>query len=160
MSKHMSRLSLVWWPLISTNYLLTPWSRVLGKLTGSQLVKKVCGTQRFICACHMSFSTNSILYLGISQLWHKTRPGHCNMEHWRITDDWYVVCVFLEVSFFQSDLLPPRLELVLYSHKCTMFLSAVGNIVHLCEWGTSCEGGAISCCREHSVNHGWILWKR
>ena len=61
------------------------------------------------------------------------------------------------MSFFQSDLLPPRLELVLYSHKCTMFASALGNIVHLCEWGTSCEGGAVSCCvGEHSVNHGWL----
>ena len=49
------------------------------------------------------------------------------------------------------------LELVLHSHKCTMFLSALGNIVHLCEWGTSCEGGAINCCvGEHSVNHGWL----
>ena len=29
--------------------------------------------------------------------------------------------------------------------------------MHLCVWGTSCEGGAVSCCvGEHSVNHGWL----
>ena len=46
----------------------------------------------------------------------------------------------------------------LYStHTSALFPSALGNIGHLCEWGTSCEGGTISCCvGEHSVNHGWL----
>ncbi len=36
-------------------------------------------------------------------------------------------------TLFQSDLLPPPSELVLHSHKCIMFLSPLGNIMHLCE---------------------------
>ena len=71
---------------------------------------------------------------------------------------WLICCLCVSWStLFQSDLLPPPWELVLHSHKCIMFLSTLGNIMHLCEWGTSCEGGAISCCvGEHSVNHGWL----
>jgi hypothetical protein len=91
-----------------------------------------------------------------------------------------LVCVFLVSllysTLFQSDLRPPPSELVLNSCKCLMFLSApgrgLGNIGHLCEWGTSSEGGAKICHVEcitmsfliffpvwggHSVNHGW-LW--
>ena len=66
--------------------------------------------------------------------------------------DMLSVCFLKCLSYstlFQSDLLPPCLELVLHSSKCIMFLSALGNIMHLCEWGTSSEGGAISCCVEN-----------
>jgi hypothetical protein len=126
----MNRLPLVWSPLISSSYLLTPWSRLLEKLTGSQLVKifpTFYGTCRFFaaftCALHRPFCTNSILYFG-----HKTRPEHCNLQHWRFNSDWSCMCVYWSLSYstlFQGDLLPPPSELVLHSHKCLMFLSAL-----------------------------------
>ena len=42
------------------------------------------------------------------QLGHKTRPGHCNMQYWRINSDWFCMCVYWSLSFstlFQGDLL-------------------------------------------------------
>ena len=61
----------VFWSYLSvlmSHYLLTPWSRVLEKLTGSaasQEIPRIFGTQRFITvlksACHLSLSwANSI----------------------------------------------------------------------------------------------------
>ena len=47
--------------------------------------------------------------LGILQLGHKTRPGHCDMEGWWFSSDWSCMCVYWSLSFstlFQSDLLP------------------------------------------------------
>jgi hypothetical protein len=71
------------------------------------------------------------------QLGHKTRLGHCNMHLAVIV----VVCVFLEVSltalYFRLTYCPPPSELVLHLCKCLMFLSALGNIWHLHECGTS-----------------------
>jgi len=70
----------------------------------------------------------SFSILGISQLGHKTRPGHCNTQNWKFTSDWSCMCVSWSVSYstlFQSDLLSPPSELVLHSCKCLMFLSAL-----------------------------------
>ena len=47
--------------------------------------------------------------LCISQLGHRTRPGHCNMQNWRFSSDWSCMCVSWSLSYstlFQSDLLP------------------------------------------------------
>ena len=63
------------------------------------------------------------------QLGHKTRPGHCTMQHWRFSNDWPWMCVFSSISYstlFQSDLLPAPSEHVLHSCMCIMFLSALG----------------------------------
>ena len=117
--KHMNRLSLVWSPLTSTRVIL-----YYGQMT---------------------FDLHPLLQecsWGIKQ-----DLGIFNMQHWRFSSVWSYICVSWCLSYstlFQGDLLPPPLELVLHSHKCIMFLSALGNIMHLCEWGTSSEGGAIS----------------
>jgi len=55
-------------------------------------------------AYHIWFTpTSSGMHLG-----HKTRPGHCNMQHCLfISDYWSCMCVCLSYSsLFQSDLLP------------------------------------------------------
>ena len=85
------------------------------------------------------------------QLWYKTKPGHWNTKE-LLMIDMLSVCFLKCLSYstlFQSDLLPPPLELVFHSHKCIIFPSAVGNIMHLLEWGTRSKGGAISCCVEY-----------
>ena len=86
--------------------------------------------------------------LGISQLGHKTRPGHCNMQHWRINSDWSCMCVFIEVFlsalYFRVTCCPtfractPFLQ-VPYVPECPA--EGLENIRHLREWGTSCWGG-------------------
>jgi hypothetical protein len=114
----MNKLSLVWSPL---TYLLT-YLLLLEKLTGSQPVKKFpafYGTRRFITAftsaCHLSKSHPIPFFiLDISQRGHKTRPGHCNMQHWRFSSDWSCMCVSWSLSYstlFQTDLLPHRQSL-------------------------------------------------
>ena len=116
--------------------------------------------------------------LGISQLGHKTRPGHCNMQYWRFSSDGSCMCVFevflTALSF--SDLLPPPSELVLHSCKCLLFLSALGREgrtwEHEAHVWVGCKlwrrGNNLPCWvyyskfldffpvwGEHSVNRGW-----
>jgi len=81
--------------------------------------------------------------LDMSQLGHKTRPGHCNMQNWKFSSDWSYMCVSWSLSYstlFQSDLLP-HLQSV-----GTAFMQVpsvpecrwegLGNIRHLHECGT------------------------
>ena len=71
----------------------------------------------------------------------------CNTKEWIVID---VLYVFLEESFFTAlyfrmSYCPPPSELVLHSHKCLMFLSALGNIRHLHKWDTISEDAEIIC---------------
>jgi hypothetical protein len=56
------------------------------------------------------------------QLGYKTGPGRDNMQQKKVKNDWSFVCVFLvlkDLSYsilFQNELLPPSLELVLFTH--------------------------------------------
>jgi hypothetical protein len=46
---------------------------------------------------HMTFDlhkTSSGMQLG-----HKTRPGHCNMQHWRFSSDWSCMCVSWSLAY-------------------------------------------------------------
>ena len=65
--KYMNRLSFVWLPLTSTPLHSLLWEY------------------------HIWFMPT---FWGM-QLGHKTRPGHANMQHWRINCDWCLVCMFL-----------------------------------------------------------------
>jgi hypothetical protein len=147
----MNRLSLVWSP----SYFMEQSPSTLAKLTSSQLVifphfMELKGSllQSQVQATFQSLPVPFFI-LGVSQMGHKTRPGHCNMQQWRFSSDWSCMYVFLSLSYstlFQSDFLPPPSELVLLSCKCRMLLSALGrNMRNLCEWGTGSEGGAVSC---------------
>jgi hypothetical protein len=82
------------------------------------------------------------------QLGHTTRPGHCNMQHWKFSSDWSCMCVSWSLSYstlFQSDLLPSTFRACTPVMQVPLFPSALGNIKHLCEWGTSSWGWAIYC---------------
>jgi len=84
--------------------------------------------------------------LGISQLGHKTRPGHCNTKDLVVIG---LVCVFLEVFltalYFRATYCPtfractPLTQVPCVS-ECPW--EGLGNIRHLHEWGTSSECGA------------------
>jgi hypothetical protein len=80
----------------------------------------------YTCAPPVLSQPVPFFILGISQLEHKTRSGHCNMQHWRFNS---LVCVFIEVFltalYFSMTYCPPPSELVLHSCKCLMFLSAL-----------------------------------
>ena len=74
---------------------------------------------------------------------HKTRPGHANMQHQRMSCDGCLVCVSYS-ALFQNELLPPSSELVLHSCKFLMLPSGFTNVWHLHEWGTISEDGAFA----------------
>ena len=112
--------------------------------------------------------------LGISQLGHKTRPGHCNMQHWRFSSDWSCMCVFevsLTALYFRVTYCPPA------STACAPFMQ----VPCVPEWSWEhkalvCmgnklwrQGNNLPCGEyysefldffpvwgEHSVNHGWL----
>jgi len=74
---------------------------------------------------------------------HKTRPGHANMcflksflQHF--ISEWLAAPTFIACTQFTQ---------VPYVPGCP--LEVLGNIRHLCEWGTSYEGGAIICHVEY-----------
>ena len=119
-----NRLSLPWLPLTSTPFHSLWWEY------------------------HIWFTpTSSGMQLG-----HKTRPGHCNMQHWRC-NDWSCMCVSLSLSYstFISEWLTvptfracaPFMQ-VPYVPECRW--EGLGDIRHLHEWGTSSEvGGSVEC---------------
>jgi len=79
--KHMKRLTLVWLPLTSNPFHSLLWEYRIWFMPS---------------------------FWGM-QMGHKTRPGHCNLRHWRFNSDWSCTCVYWSVSYstlFQSDLLP------------------------------------------------------
>ena len=95
----------------------------------------------------------------------------CNTEDLVVTDLYVCFLKSFLQRLFQSDLLPAPSELVLHScvHECPW--EGLGNMRHLCEWGTGSEGRAVIChveCitqsfltffpvwGEHSVNRGWL----
>ena len=129
--------------------------------------------------CQTPFSLYQFhsLFLGISQLGHKTRPGHCNMQNWRFSSDWSCMCVSWSLSFstlFQSDLLPHLQSL--YSIHASALCSWVplGGTwerkafawvgYKLWRWGNNLPCGVhyykfldfFPVLGEHSVNHGWL----
>ena len=98
-------------------------------------------------AYHIWFTpTFSGMHLG-----HKTRPGHCNMQHCLFISDYWscmCVCVFLTAVYFRVTYCPTfracgPFRHVPYVSECPW--EGLGNIRHLGEWGTSSEGGAILC---------------
>ena len=107
--------------------------------------------------------------LGISQLEHKTRLGHCNMQNWRYSSDWCCMCVYWSLSYstlFQSDLLPPTFRAgipliqVPFVSECPV--EGLGNMRHLYEWGTSSEGGgagaAIIICHVECITLSFLTF--
>ena len=91
------------------------------------------------------------------QLGHKTRPGHCNMQHWRFSSDWSYMCVswslvFLTALYFGVTYCSTFRAHTSFTHVfyvCKFPWEGPGNIRHLREWGTSTERGAISCHVEY-----------
>ena len=91
--------------------------------------------------------------LGISQLGHKTRPGHCNVQHWKFRNDWSCMCVywclvFLTALYFRVAYCP-QLHILYSIHTCALcsWESHMGlrNIRHMCEQSTNSESGAVIC---------------
>ena len=83
------------------------------------------------------------------QLGHKTWPRHCNTEELLVIG---LSCVFLEVfltalylrvSYCPTLRACTALMQVPYVPECRW--EVLGNVKHLCEWGSSCEGEAVSC---------------
>ena len=83
------------------------------------------------------------------------RPGNCNMQHWNLIVILYVC--FLK-SVFQCDLWPPPSEFVFHACKCLMFLSALGNIRHLHEWGTNSEGGGAKIWHVECITMSFLAF--
>ena len=95
--------------------------------------------------------------LGISQLWHKRRPGHFNMQYWRFSSDWSCMCIswslviltalYLRVTYYPTFRACTPFTHVPYVCECPW--EGLGNTRHLHEWGTNSEDGAISCHVEY-----------
>ena len=115
--------------------------------------------------------------LGKAQLGHKTRPGHCNMQHWWFSSDWSCMCVYWSLSFstlFQSDLLPHLQSLFsIHASALCSWVPSWGTWEHkalarvrykLLRWGNNLQSGVyyskfldfFPVWGEHSVNHGWL----
>jgi hypothetical protein len=115
------------------------------------------------------------------QLGHKTRPGHCNMQHWRFSSDWNCMFVSWSLSYctlFQSDLLPAifRACAPLIQVPCVPECpwQGLGN-TRYCMSGVQAVkvGNNLPCgvhyCKfldffpvwgEHSMNHGWLCTRK
>ena len=74
------------------------------------------------------------------QMGHKTRPGHANMQHQKMSCDWCLVFleVFLTVLYF-------RISYSSHLQSLNSLPSGCGNGRHLHEWGISSEYGAVIC---------------
>ena len=101
-------------------------------------------------------------------LGHKTRPGHCNMQHW-----WFIVigfvCVFIEVFlialYFRVTYCPPTfragIPLIQVPYVCECPVEGLGNMRHLYEWGTSSEGegaAAIIICHVECITLSFLTF--
>ena len=175
----MNRLSLVWSPL---TYLMEQSASWEANQFSSSLETHWISWNRkvhyYIHSCPSPFNLYQFHFLFWAYHSWGIKQGlgivTCNIEDSVVIG---LVCVFLEVFLtalsFRGTYCPtfracaPFMQVPCVP-ECP--LEGLGNIMHLCEWGTSSEGGAKICrvgCialsldffpvwGEHSVNHGWI----
>ena len=101
--------------------------------------------------------------LGISQLGHKTRPGHCNMQNWRFTSDWSCMCVSCKSSLQHFISVWPMASTFRVCIPCMQVpcvperpWGGLGNIRHLHEWGMNSEGGGQKFGMWNALL--WVSW--
>jgi hypothetical protein len=100
------------------------------------------------------------------QVGHNTRPGHANMQHWRMTCDWCLV-VFLAESFLQqfisewvtATIFRPWTPFMQVRGVPKSLPRGLGNVGHLHEWRTISEDGA-AICHVKCITLGFMYFSR